>query len=1615
MSLDPVATSFDLTQRYISYIKTTFFIRDNEIRSKFEESLLGEKFSKGPILEVTPPFKSGQRVSSLIAESVLSSEFKKMKPDNLPHSLYLHQEKAIRHLITDKKNIIAATGTGSGKTEIYLIPILNALMREKEKGTLEPGVRALLLYPMNALVNDQLKRMRTLLAEYPDITFGRYTGETEEEQKKAEDIYIQEHNKKPLANELISREKMRKTPPHILLTNYAMLEYLLLRPADMDLFEGEYSGKWAFIVLDEIHTYTGAKGIEIALLLRRLKNRVISDNARKIQCIGTSATLAGGEEDFPDIVHFARDIFGEPFDTDDIIIADRVALITPEHSISLSSQLILKWAEYLENDRKPDIAFFQNSLNEEGIPKDLIHQWESDSHGSYNEFLYYVLKSDSSILALQQYLQKNETPYFLDVVDHLYPNDPKGKEIAESLIALAVQAKSGGSDYPLIPARYHFFIRALEGAFIAFTSSPTLFTEPLREVETDHGTFKAFEIGICRNCGAVYLVGNQDKNILEHPHPLFVDYHPADYFLLRQDSVETDTDEDGEMVSSSPGEHPGDLFILCVKCGRIQKASLLQDFCTCGPEYTMEVYNAPTEGSDLHKCLSCFQTTSRGSIVHRVVAGNDAISSVLVTELYHHIPPKEIHIESEQSEADSQWTIIPEGRHTSSEVSREARKLLVFSDSRQDAAFFAPYLNRTYHQVQRKALLLTTVQKYHESITTNQWTLKDFVKPIVQEIKNLTICNQPFTDQEIENIVWKWLLHEFYTFEQRLNLEQLGLLCFSLKKPDNFPGIPALKNAPWNLSSDEIWTLLVILLNTLRKEKIFQFPDTVSPEDEFFSPQNYPNYIRLNTPAKRPKIYTWSPQGLHINRRLDYLLRLANRLSIPTHVFGKPQALEVLNRIWTDVLAPHKQGSYFERYFEKANLPRQGVVYQLATNQWKVDSPLLDDKKQWYECDTCHKITRYNIRGVCPTYRCPGQLHQISPHDAFKHNHYYQLYTTLVPKRFYAEEHTAQLKKSYARKLQSNFIKGNIDILCCSTTFELGVDVGELETVFLKNVPPSPANYIQRAGRAGRRTNSTAFCLTMCQVRSHDFHYFLEPERMVRGKIIPPYFSIGNDKIVRRHLMAMALSAFWRVPEYKPTFGRVNDFFFLEGLPGPDLVRSFLREKPKQLLESYNAVIPDGLSYLLDDIKGEWRFVFDMFNDGGPFFNGYEEIKSDLSALDSLYQKRVEQSKKADYILNIKSTLLSRRIIDFLATRNVLPKYGFPVDVVELAIYSQAGRNLDLSRDLKIALSEYAPGSEIVAAGKIWTSRYVKKLMHSDRGLEQRYYVICPQCNRYYTSLDENLPRICEACEYPLLAPRKLIKPEFGFITDNGGPKKPHEKRPDRTYSTRVFYTGVSTEKKTIPLPLPNGHTQLIATNGADAKFGIINSGKKSGGFKICSLCGYTELSESAIPNSHQTPFFQQCHGGTFEKFDLGHEFMTDMVKLVFEHHNSSIPQKEGLGFWQSLLYGLLDGVSDRLDIERNDIDGCIYFEKGQRTALVLFDSVPGGAGHVKRLVHEENMLIEVLWKTLDNLSKCQCGGEEGQSSCYGCLKNYYNQYCHPNLKRGPVIQFLAHCLNPIR
>ena len=319
MKLDPLEVTKHIHDDYTRYLKTIYFFRDPELRNQFWKALAAPDFLvRGPLLEAAMPFRLSRSINQMIQEKVLSKEFRLLCSDRLPlkRPLYYLQDQAIEKITVKKRNVVVATGTGSGKTEAFLIPILDHLLREKEKGTLdEPGVRAMLLYPMNALANDQLKRLRLLLKDYPKITFGRYTGETKEKDEDAEDHFFNQFPNEPrIPNELLSRQQIRETPPHILLTNYAMLEYLLLRPEDCELFDGDTGRFWRFIVLDEAHTYDGAAGIEIAMLLRRLKDRVVKNKPYQLRCIATSATLGQGRQDFPTVAKFASQLFGEPFE-----------------------------------------------------------------------------------------------------------------------------------------------------------------------------------------------------------------------------------------------------------------------------------------------------------------------------------------------------------------------------------------------------------------------------------------------------------------------------------------------------------------------------------------------------------------------------------------------------------------------------------------------------------------------------------------------------------------------------------------------------------------------------------------------------------------------------------------------------------------------------------------------------------------------------------------------------------------------------------------------------------------------------------------------------------------------------------------------------------------------------------------------------------------------------------------------------------------------------------------------------------------------------------------------------------------------------------------------------
>jgi len=611
-----------------------------------------------------------------------------------------------------------------------------------------------------------------------------------------------------------------------------------------------------------------------------------------------------------------------------------------------------------------------------------------------------------------------------------------------------------------------------------------------------------------------------------------------------------------------------------------------------------------------------------------------------------------------------------------------------------------------------------------------------------------------------------------------------------------------------------------------------------------------------------------------------------------------------------------------------------------------------------------------------------------------------------------AEEHTAQWKSQKASEIQTQFIDGEVNLLSCSTTFEMGVDVGDLQAVLLRNVPPSTANYVQRAGRAGRRTDAAAFALTFAQRRSHDLTHYAQPERLVGGHVSPPRVTIANEKIVRRHMQAVLLAAFlWKEKE---TFGQnpyvgVSDFFLEapEGLDvektGTDRLRDFAESHPPEVKRTLDEVVP--LKHDLPSRVGLDTWDWLRTNEGDGMLDLLDriegEVTGDIQVYDDLIEKAVAEQRfaQAASFQRVRRTLRQRRLISFFASRGLLPKYGFPTDVVSLRtehVPSSNSRNIELQRDLRIAIGEYAPGSEVVAAGQVWTGGGLQTLPNKD--WPQYEYAVCQECNRFHQDPDE-VPKNCKGCGEPLRRgyPRKYGKyiiPEFGFVASSTS-RKTGQSSPQRGYASRVYfddYEGTYPDLSPVR-ELCSGQTLVYARHSRFGRLVVVNNGPDGGGFRICPRCGYGEPAPIVRQNGsgnkeHQNPRTQDNCSGTLYSYHLGHSFLTDVTEFRVEDSDVRVSR--------SLLYALLEGAAQALSIRRDDIDGTLYWSGSSKPpSIVLFDNVPGGAGHSRRIADQAPMVFR---KALSVVSRKCCGPE---TSCYECLRTYRNQRFHDELSRG--------------
>lgn len=1393
-----------IRQRYEDYLKTSFFFSNAELRDSFQRALReGENLLKGAFPEPHREFKSGMK-SHALANECFPGKAADLLPALLDRCLYAHQQQAICTTHIESHNVFVATGTASGKTESFLYPILFELYRQYLVGTLEDqGVRAMILYPMNALANDQRERLGDICKQLEQAgsgfkpTFGQYTGQTPRDIKDGyRNATMRDEERRP--GELIFRDEMRESPPHILLTNYSMLEYLLIRPDDSPLFDGNRGKHWQFIVLDEAHQYRGTKGMEMGMLIRRLKQRLCDGGRQdKFQCIATSATISSdeGDEDKEAVATFARELFGEDFVSSDIVFGE---------------------------------------------------------------------------------LKKND------------------------------------GDEP--PRRYHAFLRALEGAFLVSKEGKDFVVLNRKQTSENGQIIEPLEIALCRECGQHYYVGQERggklKEAIRDPsQPEF----GVEYYL---------------QVDSGSGNK-----FLCKRCGTLSRQP---NKCACKASIPVKKCKSRKDHPDqLKECDVCGYQGGIGDPVREIVHGSDGPNSVIATELHR---------------------LLPEDR----------RKVLAFADSRQEAAFFAWYAENSYEKLRDRNFIFRAIAS--ADVAEEGLSIKDLHNRLLKQWEKVGLFDGPGTEEQKSREAMISVLREAVTDEKRLSLKGVGLVKWFVALPREMNLPNAFWQPPWNFTDDEGRAFIGYLLDEMRSNGFLNLPEGAEiPQWKFISGRQ-PRAFSITPPNGRRNVQQWGGSQTSIVQHFLHRLLEGSGLQKDRK---RQESIDIMDEIW-EALPKYSSDSILTR------AEKEGT-FRLNSCYIRVKPALISEM---WECDTCATISNYNIRNVCPRNNCPGNLQSVNQ-KRLEENHYRKLYETgSLPPKLIAEEHTAQIDAKKARERQNAFKKGHIHLLSSSTTFEVGVDLGDLDAIFLRNVPPEPFNYTQRAGRAGRREGAPGLVLTYCRRNPHDLYHYQDPEnRILAGKIHAPRLRMTNKKIILRHMVAVALSSFFKKNEER--FSNVEEFVgnWYKPAAAKDLC-VFCRNN-KYLEESLRHIVPDDMHGTVGLKDGSW--VEKIAGEDSRLADVQAEICTDYTKMRELRKRYTEQEEleQAARIKKREKTIAGERTLTFLSRKAVIPKYGFPVDVVELDVCPTGSRSADvvLQRDLSQAIAEYAPGGKVVANKKEWKSSGLK--MVPGREWPQRYY--------HYDKA-RNFRRWDESVEGELSRNPRYLIPKFGFVTPLL--EKPSEPRrqAQRLYTTRPFFRGFDSNPE-----LEKTFFGIQVTKAAPGMLVILCEGKDKKGFFICHACGAQMVDRQMVDGnySHKSPLGQDCNH-TLRRFSFGHELDTDVVRLQF---NGLYDEWDAY----SVAYAILLGAADTLEVLDTDLNVTITGgSRSDESAVVLYDNVPGGAGLVAQL-EKEKILKEILHSARQRVEgDCGC-----DSSCYGCLRSYRNQFAHPHLDRKRAYHFL--------
>ncbi|GIW10805.1 MAG: DEAD/DEAH box helicase [Dehalococcoidia bacterium] len=1605
MPFDVFALREKVVSEYRDYVESFVNILDERIEEFVRARLREGELWPDAVLQLNPAYKEGARLAELANRGVIARETARFFGNLLLHR---HQEEALA-IAQRGEPYIVSTGTGSGKSLTYLLPIVDHVFRHEPAN---PGVRALIVYPMNALINSQVEALERYRREnWPDcpLRFARYTGQEKDEQ----------------------REEIINNPPHILLTNYVMLEYLLVRPHERTLVE-QATRALRFLVLDELHVYRGRQGADVAMLLRRVRERA----KRDLQIIGTSATIAtGGNRDDRRrrIAEVGSTLFGVPIAPENVIdeTLRRVAAVPvprPGTEVRRAVELPPPAPDYEAVRQHPLAAWVEEAFGLEVEDGRLVRRPPVTFAGG-----------------LKRLVAESGLP------------EETCRERLKATLEAGNQARLPTTGEPVFAFRLHQFLASGSSVFATLEdpSIRELTTEgqyllPARDQENgDAASRVLFPLAFCRDCGQeYYLVSRLDESSVPKLIPrsplldaLADDTPGTPGFLVLDPLSPRQSPREGTGVGTGDGlEEKADNGLWSGAIEELpefwleERRGELRPKGTYAPHVPVEVWVRPdgtlvTEESEdairgwfqprpLMLCLRC-----RAAYDLRDKRDFRKLATL------------------SQTGRSTATTIITSaaisGLREMNPDDPSANKLLSFTDNRQDASLQAGHLN-DFAQVAlfRGALVRAiaaeeslTFARIGEAIfTALDPRPEDFMKDPVQYgpgyQRARTVMVELLTYRAFEDLRRAWRVAQ-------PNLEQIGLLRIS------YDGLEDLVNdeALWSgspvlaaIEPERRRNVLVALLNHLRS--------LLAIDAECLTESRIRELTDRANAALCPP---WSIDRTEPLRQ-SIVVRLPD-IPAPADEKDRTVGSSARSLIGRYLRSRHTWG--FERGGDLSGPEAEQIVQTIVAalrghlltvvtrNGQDFGFQLRADALRWEPGDG-------RPLGLDPV-RARAVYQRRTEHLSQKPNAYFsRLYQ--APARLLARivgaEHTGQVAAEDRQEREREFRAGNLPALFCSPTMELGVDIADLHVVHLRNIPPTPANYAQRSGRAGRGGRPALVIAFASEGNAHDTYFFRHRDRMIAGAVAPARMDLGNRELVQAHLQAV-----WLAATGVSLGNSIADVLDLDDHEFPVQAEKWAQlqlsdARQKAVIAAFREITAadpaiTGADWFTDAwLEQTVRDAPTVFHNA---FNRWRELYRAAVAQRSAAREKIdrprlpreerqdaeqrerEARREIDLLLNqgdiTESDFYPYR---YLATEGFLPGYNFPRLPLRVLVNVRDEAQV-IDRPRFLGLAEFGPWNIIYHEGR---KHRVTACVLPSGGLEPRISraKLCKRCGYVHPDTDGPVD-ICEGCgtlldgetsEYP----QALLEQSTVRARQRDRISSDEEERAREGYriTTHFRFAPNVPTRRAVAASIAGEVSLLEVEYAPRAELWRINHGwrraAQQNGFTLDPETGWWQRREDdeIEENTGEEP------GGRGPKSGIK-PYVTDNRNLLLLRPVTL--QAGDASFLHSLAVALQRGIQVVFQVEEGEIAVELIGEE-DTLRLLLWEAAEGGTGVWERMIADPQAFSEVAAAALEICHFDEAGNPDPTwtnrctVACYDCLLSYSNQRIHRSLNRHLVKDYLV-------